>query len=276
SETTTEDAYPLGRSDTETRRLMQQGAFQRLYTQRFLTTAGLSPGMRVLDVGSGAGDVALLAGELVGRDGSVLGTDVNPTVLEVARERALAAGIHWVTFAEGDCVEIAKQGEFDAIIGRLVLIYQPDPAAKLRALSKSLRPGGILAFQEFNFAPESLAEHPPTPLWTQFWSWFTDTFRQVGIDTYAGYNLFRRFQEAGLPAPQMELASAVGGGPDWSGYEYAAATLRSILPLVLKFGLATAEEIDIDTLADRLRAETVASGGVARTPDLIGAWTRVD
>lgn len=275
SQTTTGDAYPLGRSDTETRRLMQQGAFQRVFTQRFLTTAGLAPGMRVLDAGSGAGDVALLAGELVGPEGSVVGTDVNPAVLAVARERALAAGFHWVTFVEGDCVEVSKQGEFDAVIGRLVLIYQPDPAAALRTFSRCLRPGGILAFQEFNFAPESIAEHPPTPVWTQFWAWFTDAFRHAGIDTYAGYNLFRRFQEAGLPAPQMELAAGVGGGPDWSGYDYAAATLRSIMPLLLKFGLATAEEVDIDTLADRLRAETVASGGVAKTPDLVGAWARV-
>jgi hypothetical protein len=74
----------------------------------------------------------------------------------------------------------------------------------------------------------------------------------------------------------MELAAGVGGGPDWTGYTYAAETLRSVLPLVLKFGLATAEEVDIDTFADRLRAETLASGGVVKTPDLVGAWVRID
>jgi len=276
SEMVTGDAYPLGRSDAETRRLIQQGGFQRPYTQRFLKAAGLEPGMRVLDVGSGAGDVALLAGEMVGPDGSVFGTDVNPAVLAVARDRALAAGFTWVTFAEGDCVQLSRQGEFDAIIGRLVLIYQPDPAAALRALAQALRPGGIIAFQEFNFAPESIVQHPTTPLWTQFWAWFTGAFRHLGIDTYAGYNLYRRFLEAGLPAPKMETAAELGGGPDWNGYEYAANTLRSVMPVLLKFGLATAEEVDIDTLADRLRAETLASGGVVKTPDLIGAWVHVD
>ena len=145
--------YPLGRTDAETRRLIQQGAFQRRFTERFLTTAGLVPGMCVLDVGSSAGDVALLAGELVGPGGRVLGSDVNGAALAVARERALAAGLSWVTFADGDCVELSRQREFDAVVGRLVLIYQPDPAATLRELSKYLRPGGIIAFQEFNFAP---------------------------------------------------------------------------------------------------------------------------
>jgi ubiquinone/menaquinone biosynthesis C-methylase UbiE len=272
----TDDGYAMGRTDAETRRLIQQGNFQRLFTQRFLTTAGLKPGMRVLDVGSGAGDVALVAGELVGPDGSVFGTDVNPAVLAVACDRAEAAGLSWVTFAEGDCVELSKQGEFDAVIGRLVLIYQPDPAATLHALSQRLRPGGIIAFQELNFAPESMAGHPPTPLWTQFWAWFTEAFRHAGIDAYAGYNLLRHFQEAGLPVPQMELAAGIGGGPDWNGYDYAAETLRSVLPLLLKFGLATAEEVDIETFADRLRAETVANGGVVKVPDLVGAWVRID
>ena len=104
----------------------------------------------------------------------------------------------------------------------------------------------------------------------------TDAFRHVGIDTYAGYSLYCHFQDAGLPAPQMDLAAGLGGGVDWAGYEYAANTLRSVIPVLLKFGLATAEEVDIDTLAGRLRAETLASGGVVKTPDLIGAWTRVD
>ncbi len=271
-----DDAYAMGRTEAETRRLIRQGEFQRLFTRRFLKTAGLKPGMRVLDVGSGAGDVALLAGELVGPHGSVFGTDVNPAVLAVARARTQEAGFSWVTFAEGDCVEHSRQGGFDAVIGRLVLIYQPDPAATLRELSGCLRPGGFMAFQELNFAIESLVEHPSTPLWTQMWAWFTEAFRRAGIDPYAGYSLFQHFRNAGLPTPQMELAAGVGGGPDWAGYEYAAETLRSVLPLVLKFGLATAEEVDIDTFADRLRAETLASGGVVKTPDLVGAWVRID
>jgi SAM-dependent methyltransferase len=274
-EQTTGDSYVLGRSDTETRRLIQQGTFQRLFTQRFLATAGLQPGMRVLDVGSGAGDVALIAGELVGSSGSVVGVDINPTVLDVARARAEAAGQSWVTFEAGDCLELPLDGPFDAVVGRLVLVHQPNPVEMIRALSRRLRPGGIIAFQEYNFAAESLIQYPATPLWGQVWSWPIETLRGGGIASHMGYDLYQIYQQAGLPAPRMDLSGAIGGGPDWGGYDYAAQTLRSLLPLTLKLGLATAEEVDIDTLAERLRDETVSSGGVVKAADLVGAWAPV-
>jgi hypothetical protein len=89
-----------------------------------------------------------------------------------------------------------------------------------------------------------------------------------------GFGLRRAFLEAGLPEPKMELNSAVGGGPDSYAYDIMAEVIRSVLPLMLKFGIATEEEVGIDTLAERLRAETVASGGVVEAPDLVSAWTR--
>ena len=79
---------------------------------------------------------------------------------------------------------------------------------------------------------------------------------------------------AGLPAPSMHLESVLIQGPDRESHEWAAGTLRSMLPLTVKLGVATAEEIDIDTLAERLAAETVAHGLVVKTPDLVCARTR--
>lgn len=61
--------YALGRSADEHQRLQQQAALFRPITERFFRSAGLAPGMRVLDVGSGAGDVVFLAAEVVGPTG---------------------------------------------------------------------------------------------------------------------------------------------------------------------------------------------------------------
>lgn len=68
---------------------------------------------------------------------------------------------------------------------------------------------------------------------------------------------------------------AIGAGPEWGGYEVLAGVVRDILPLLQKFGIATAEDIGIETLAARLREEIGSTGGVVRLPALVSAWTRV-
>jgi SAM-dependent methyltransferase len=274
------DAYVLGRSAAETRRLIFQGDLQAPFTRRFLLDAGLGAGMRVLDVGSGAGDVALLAAELVGPQGAVVGIDVNPLVLDTARQRTGAVGRANVTFIEGDVNEggldaVAAHGPFDAVIGRLVLIYQPQPAATLRKLARLVQPGGIVAFQEFDLGAGAMEQFPPTPLWGQVFGWLRAGFLAAGVDEHIGFRLHQHYRDAGLPAPRLHLAADLGGGTEWGGYAYAAATLRSILPALERFGIATADEVGIDTLAARLRAETVSSGGIVKTPHFIGAWARV-
>jgi len=272
--TTEAPTYLMGRSEAETRRLMAQHRLYGPFTRRLLEDAGLQEGMKVLDAGSGAGDVALLAAELVGPTGSVIGVDQDPEVLEVASARAEASGLTNVSFHAGD-LHVGVPGEdFDAVVGRLVLLYVPDPAGTLRGLVERLKPGGIVAFGEFNFLTESMVAHPPTPSGESMWAWMQAVVRGIGLDPATGYHLRNTFLDAGLPEPEMNICAPIGGGPDFPGYDYGAESLRSMLPLILKLGIATEEEVGIDTLAERLRAEVVASGGVIKTPDLVGAWAR--
>lgn len=271
---TKDPTYWLGRDAAETRRLIQQSRFLNPFTGFLLREAGISEGMKVLDVGSGAGDVALLAAELVGPGGSVVGVDTNPEVLETARLRASLAGLTNTRFVAGECRSANLGDGFDVIVGRLVLLYVADPTEALRSLAGRLEPDGIVAFQDYNFTPNSVQSFPPMRIWQEVYDWVRAAARQAGLNMAMGYDLRRIFIEAGLPQPNMQIASPAGGGPDWEGYENIAATIRSMLPLVLASGVATAEKVGIDTLADRLRTETVANGGVVKFPDLVGAWTR--
>lgn len=84
--------------------------------------------MRVLDVGSAAGDVAFLAASLVADSGEVVGVDRVPAALDLARARATARSLRNVSFREGDPGEMAFDRRFDAVIGRYVLQFQQDPA----------------------------------------------------------------------------------------------------------------------------------------------------
>src|ERR1700742_2764276 len=88
--------------DAEDRRLVRQAQLFDPLTAPHLKEAGLGPGMHVLDLGSGAGDTALLAADLVGPTGSVLGVERSPGAIALARRRVAAAGAGNVTFVDGD------------------------------------------------------------------------------------------------------------------------------------------------------------------------------
>jgi ubiquinone/menaquinone biosynthesis C-methylase UbiE len=271
---TPDNPYLFGHSEEETQRLQKQSRLFNPATRRMIAEAGVTAGMTVLDVGSGAGDVALLLAEAVGPTGTVIGVDRNPQILEVARARARAAGHDNVTFLAGDIGAVALDRQFDAVVGRCVLFFLPDPVAVLRQLVGQLRPGGVVAFQEPGNAAHPPAALPPAPLLDAMWSWIMALYRRVGMDEDAGLRLFRRFKEVGLPDPQMHLDAAVGGGADWAGYDYMASLVRTLLPLFIEHGIATAEEVGIETFADRLREQVVEQGGVMTTWSFVTAWAR--
>jgi hypothetical protein len=100
------------------------------------------------------------------------------------------------------------------------------------------------------------------------------TFTRVGADIRTGLKLWRIFQEAGLPAPHMILGARVEGGPDSPIYGQVTQVTQTLLPLMQRTSVATAEEVGIDTLAARIREEAVAKNATLVSPSLIGAWTR--
>lgn len=144
--------YALGYSTEEERRLaLQARMFERL-TEDVLRHAGICAGMHVLDIGSGVGDVSFLAARLVGPSGSVVGIDRGDESTQTARRRAKSLGIENATFVAADISGFEPDKMFDAVIGRLVLLYLPDPAKTLQRLSSDLRPGGVMAFQEMDMS----------------------------------------------------------------------------------------------------------------------------
>ena len=274
SETKGDAQYTMGRSKEEEDRLIQQSQLYDAVTRRLLNMAGVDRGMRVLDIGSGTGDVAMTAAELVGPEGSVVGVDMNPAILETARTRTREAGFANIEFVAGDSRTL-DLGDFDALIGRLVLMYMADPADALRQLAVRLRPGGIVAFQEVDFSPYRNTYHDDTPLMNQLVDWGLGVFERSGAHLDMGFDLYRAYVEAGLPEPYMHFESPVGGPEDWAGYSFIANSFRSLVPLLEQFGMATAEQVDVDTLAERVRLEVVSSRRPLRLPPHVTAWTRL-
>ncbi len=232
---TTND-YPLAHTRQELERLVRQGRFFGDLTEYVLHQAGLTPGMRVLDVGCGAGDVSFLAAKLVGPQGAVIGVDKAPEAITYAQQRAQQAGLENVRFVAADLAEFQLDGEpVDALVGRLVLMYFPDPAAVLRRLLAFVKPGGIVAFQELDLLPTPPPEvmsEPRCETYVTAGTRVNQTFARARIDGRIAFKLGPIFQRAGLPAPQMLAMLRVERGPDSPIYDWIAQVTRSVLPLM--------------------------------------------
>jgi SAM-dependent methyltransferase len=265
--------YALGHSQPELERLQRQERLVGPVTRRFFRDAGITTGMRVLDVGSGAGDTAFAVAELVGETGEVIGTDRAPAALAAATKRARDLGLRQVTFCAGNPAEIRFERPFDAVVGRYVLLFQADPAAMVRGLVKQLRPGGIIAFHEPDLT--CARSFPPAPTYDRCLRWLTDVFRLVDSEANMAVRLYQAFAGAGLSST-MRMETVIGGGAgcgDW--LQAAAELLHSMLPTMERLGVATAAEVEIDTLADRMRREATANGSLILGRSEIAAWSRV-
>jgi SAM-dependent methyltransferase len=140
--------YAPGHSKRELDRLTRQAQAFEPFTRHLLELAGIDSGMRVLNVGSGSGVMAFLVADLVGSKGEVIGTDRAASAVEWANARARSAGTSHVVFLEGDPADMQFDRPFDAVVGRLVLMYCPGPIHAVRRLIRHLREGGLMVFQE--------------------------------------------------------------------------------------------------------------------------------
>jgi SAM-dependent methyltransferase len=264
--------YAFGHSDGELDRLSVQAQAFEPSTRHLFTVAGIEPGMRVLDLGSGTGDVAFLASEFTGSSGEVIGIDSSAEAVEKANARAKLRGLSNVSFVQARLDQaLPFDRTFDAIVGRLVLMYVPEPSATLQQLRQHLEPGGLVAIQEFDFfGAESL---PPCPTIEKARGWMEEVFKHTGADLRLGRRLHSVFLSAGLPAPEMVIEGLIGGSES-IGPALMAGAIRSVAPLIERFGLATAEEIGVATFADRIRAELNANQATTSSPSMIGAWAR--
>lgn len=240
-------------------------------TRRLFEDAGLGPGQRVLDVGSGHGDVAALAAELVGPTGSVVGLERNAAALAYARARGLAQ----VEFVEADAASPPDSlGAFDAVVTRRVLMYQADPGAVVARLVERLRPGGVFVAQEHDLtlAPASAV---PMPLHERLTRVVWAMVEREGADVRIGFKLPGYLRDAGLTVEHVR-AEAFVTGPEglWQRHHPLAAILRGVAARILSTGAATEAELGLDTVDARLQAELEAAGSPWIGDVAFGVWGR--
>ena len=267
-------AYVLGHAPLELERLARQERLIGGATRDYFRVAGLAPGMRVLDVGSGTGAVAFHAAEFVGPSGEVIGTDLAPAAIEAASQAAAERGLSRVSFRQGNPAEMTFERPFDAVVGRYVLLFQDDASHMLRRLARHVRPGGIIVFHEPDWS--LVRSEPPAPIYDRCCRWIVDTFERARTGTNTSARLRRDFVAAGLGVPTMRLQAVIGDAVSAEDWLRAVAELAIVLaPAMAQHGVATADEIGGDTLADRIIRDVADNNSTIVGRAEIGAWVRV-
>jgi len=264
-------SYALGYTNAEHERLMQQAALIAPITERLFREAGIGPGQRVLDLGSGLGDVSMLVARLVGPSGEVVGIERDASSIERAQARVAAAGFRNVSFTQTDVSQIVSDKPFDAAVGRFILMFLPDPVSVLRSVAGLVRPGGVLAFQEPSWIP-MLALGDRLPLWSSVLRSIHETFLRSGANPEMGLALYPIFQEIGVPAPNMRLEIPLGS--DTGFIQVISDLVCSLQPLAEQHSVSLEELGDLNTLRDRICEEVAAANTVVSVVPLLGVWSR--
>jgi SAM-dependent methyltransferase len=163
---------------------------------------------------------------------------------------------------------------FDAIVGRYVLMFQPDPTELMRRLAAHLKPGGIIVFHEPYRA--GIRSFPRVAAYDNGCELVDEVFLRSGADPLMGIKLHATFVAAGLPAPTMRLEAVIAGGANsLDQVHFELDCVESLLPEIERFGIASAADMEAETLAERVFAEVSSSNGVVVGRSEIGAWCRV-
>jgi ubiquinone/menaquinone biosynthesis C-methylase UbiE len=266
--------YMLGHSQDEIGRLMRQATIVRPITERLLRNVGIQAGMRVLDLGCGAGDVSMLAAELVGPSGSVMGIDHNSQVIALASSRAQAAGLRQITFRDVAIEQFVSRDLFDSVVCRFVLIHQADPVKFLRRAASLVRPGGTIALHEVDLTG-GFNSYPRVWRWDATGNLILSAFQEVLPHYDVANRLIELFFDAGLPPPNLFREVHVSGGENSPFYEWLADTMRSVWPQLIEMGIAVETAKPAETLASKVRKAVVDAHSQINLPAQVCAWTRL-
>jgi len=228
-------------------------------TPAFLDQAGIAPGMRVLDLGCAFGELSRLVARMAGPEGAVTGVDRNIDYLTKGRGAAAAPGAAPIAYVEadltGDLSALADQ-PFDAIVIRRVLMYLPDPEGLIAKLPALLKPDGLLAVQEHDATGLPIGT-APLPLHREAHRWVWDTVEAEGGRRTMGMTLPGMLERAGWTIASWRAEATLIGESETSWLGHAA---RGMLPRMIAGGVATEEEVGLDTLDARLEAERREAG----------------
>ena len=268
-------SYVLGHDPEELARLERQAAIYAAATRALFVAAGIGPGQRVLDLGCGAGDVSLLVGELVGPGGEVVGVDRAAAAVATARRRAAARGFTHLTFIESE-LDALTLAPVDAVVGRFVLMHQPDPVGALAHAASFVRPGGAVAVMESHLTALGPGWHswPRSAAYERLLDVMLPIIQAAGGRIDMGLQLRHTFLEAGLPDPALDVRATLCGIEAAAMVRYMADSVRSMRATAERLGVPCPTPPELGALERQMLDDAARPGAVINGPVVVTAWAR--
>jgi ubiquinone/menaquinone biosynthesis C-methylase UbiE len=227
-----------------------------------LARAGIKEQMACLEIGCGSGDVAFDLARTIGPLGKVVGTDIDQTVLDLARREAADLQLNNIEFRLADVTQSTFDSEFDLAHARFVLTHLADPARALANMRGALRPGGVMVVEDVDFRGHF--SYPESAALARFVELYSEIVRRKGADPNIGPRVPSLLTGAGFESVQMHVVQPAGLVGEVK--LMTPITMQSIGPVVIAGGLASEAEVAA------LVAELFE---YAHTPGTIGCLPRV-
>lgn len=244
--------YIHGTSPEEQERL---SLLNDLLNAASLRAMRLRPGDRVLDLGSGLGQLTRAMSRQVHPDGLVIGIERDEDQLAQAQRRARAAGSGTpVEFRQGEVenppLDDAEQESFDVAHARFVLEHLKEPRAAVETMFRAVRPGGRIILEDDNH--ELLRLWPPLPQIADLWQGYIETWKVLGNDPYVGRRLTTLLREAGAQPRRTDMLF-FGGCSGEASFEAYVTNFVGILEGARE-SMVEATDWDDTTISESLEA----------------------
>lgn len=234
--------YILGVNQKELARLEFQNGVWKKVTDDFIARCGVTNGMKCLDVGAGPGFVSMDLLNIIGAEGELTALEPSELYLNHFKDYCKEKSLTNVKFINSTVEESElPENYFDFIFARWVISFVPDPELFLSKIYKALKPGGIIALQDYNY--EGITRYPQT-----------DTFKDVpdavrkywlkgGGDPYIALRIPELFKKTGLKLTDYK-PNVLAGNKDSDVFEWAHKFFSVHFDVMAKMGAISSREAD--------------------------------
>jgi ubiquinone/menaquinone biosynthesis C-methylase UbiE len=260
--------YIWGTADVESRRLLWQTELYKREARQLVNRLQLQRGAQAVDLGCGPLGILDVLAEQVGPTGRVVGVELEPRFIALARQLLAERTFNNVELVAADAAETGLPScAFDFAHSRLLLIVVREPERVVAELVRLVKPGGVVAVEEADIC--SWICEPVHSAWQRLFAAFETIYSDEGKDLRVGRRTLAMLRDAGLQRVAGDLHARLNGPGDFH-QQQLLIFVESMRGRMLNRGLFEKEELN--ALVHELRTHVDDPGTVVVSPLLFQAW----